>query len=269
LTSRASTLLRKSSQNTSRVEIINNNLTMQQFNYLSNISKLIRYYILTMTTKAGSGHATSSLSAVELMTMLFFKYLRFDLSDPENLANDRVIFSKGHASPLFYALYAAAGAISEKELLEYRTFKSPLEGHPTMRFPFTEAPTGSLGQGLSVGIGEALALRTRISNQPIIPASPAGRQSTNYPIIYVLLGDGELAEGQVWEAIQIAAYYKINNLIGLVDVNRLGQSQQTLNGEDIHGLARKIASFGWRTYVVEDGHDLELLNNPKIQINRR
>ena len=218
-------------------------------NNLPELTKLVRYHILTMTTKARSGHATSSLSAVELMTTLFFKYLRFDLNHPENINNDRVIFSKGHASPLFYALYKVAGVITEKELLGYRTFNSTLEGHPTMRFPFTEAPTGSLGQGLSVGVGEALALQARISNNPI-----------NASRVFVLLGDGETSEGQIWEAIEIAAFYKLNNLIALVDFNRLGQSQQTLLGVDIGSLARRVASFGWRTYIVENGHDLELLD---------
>ena len=126
---------------------------------LKKLSTLIRYYILTMTTRAGSGHPSSSLSSVELMTTLFFKYLRYDMKDPKNAGNDRVIFSKGHASPLYYALYAAAGVLSQKDLDGYRTFDSPLEGHPTSRFPYTEAATGSLGQGLSIGLGEAMAIR--------------------------------------------------------------------------------------------------------------
>ena len=131
---------------------------------LKNLAKLIRYYILISTTAAGSGHPTTSMSATDLMAVLFFKYLRADLDDAKNPANDRVIFSKGHASPLFYALYAAAGKLSEEELLKLRTFDSPLEGHPVPRFRFTEAATGSLGQGLSVGVGEAIALRARIPN---------------------------------------------------------------------------------------------------------
>jgi transketolase len=126
---------------------------------LQKLFSLIRYYILTITTHAGSGHPTSSLSAVELMTVLFFKYLRYDLTNPKHAGNDRVIFSKGHASPLYYALYAAGGVLSEKDLAGYRTFDSVLEGHPTERFKYTEAATGSLGQGLSIGLGEALALK--------------------------------------------------------------------------------------------------------------
>jgi len=126
---------------------------------LEKLAKLVRYYILRMTTKAGSGHPTSSLSATDLMVALFFNHLRFDLENPQNSANDRVIFSKGHASPLLYALYAAAGVLTEKELDGYRKFESPLEGHPTPRFKYVDVATGSLGQGLSIGLGMALAMR--------------------------------------------------------------------------------------------------------------
>jgi transketolase len=155
---------------------------------LERLAKLIRYYIITSTTKAGSGHPTTSLSAVELMTALFFGgFYRYDLDNPNNPKNDRVIFSKGHASPLFYSLYTAAGAISYDELLTLRKSDSNLEGHPTQRFRFTEAPTGSLGQGLSIGLGMALVVAPRV---------------------YVLLGDGEMAEGNIWEAFSLAGYYK-------------------------------------------------------------
>ncbi len=195
-------------------------------NDLPKLAKLIRFYILAMTTAAGSGHPTSSLSAVELMTTLFFNHYRFDLDHPENPANDRLIFSKGHASPLFYALYAAAGKISETELMEYRKFDSMLEGHPTPRFPFTEAATGSLGQGLSIGIGQALALRLRHSGKRVRQlAERASRisvgswtsQDDSLPKVYVLLGDGEMAEGSVWEAISYAGYQKLDNLVAILD----------------------------------------------------
>src|SRR3989344_8969114 len=126
---------------------------------LEKLARLVRYYILRMTTKAGSGHPTSSLSATDLAVALFFNKLRFDLRDPENPASDKVIFSKGHASPLLYALYAAAGVLTEADLDGYRKFKSPLEGHPTPRFKYVEVATGSLGQGLSIGLGMALAMR--------------------------------------------------------------------------------------------------------------
>ncbi len=218
---------------------------------LEKLARLIRYYILTMTTAAGSGHATSSLSAVELATTLFFKYLRYDLDNPQNPTNDRVIFSKGHASPLYYALYAAAGKITEEELLKYRTFGSVLEGHPTNRFPYTEAPTGSLGQGLSIGAGEALALRAAMTNHSFQPEKIV---DSTLPMVYVLLGDGELAEGSVWEAAAFASFYKLNNLVAIVDVNRLGQSQETMYEHHAEIYQRRFDTFGWSTIVL-DGHN--------------
>ena len=201
----------------------------------------MRYNILTSTTEAGSGHATSSLSAVELMAVLFYKHFRFDLENPKFINNDRLIFSKGHASPLFYSLYAAAGKVTEKEMLSFRQFDSVLEGHPTKRFKYTEVPTGSLGQGLSVGVGMALS---------------AKMDKLDY-LTYVLLGDGEIAEGQVWEALEIAAHYKLNNLIGILDVNRLGQTGETMLGHNMNAIENRIKSFGWRTYLVADGHHLD------------
>lgn len=208
---------------------------------LPTLARLVRYYILLSSTAAGSGHATSSLSATELLTTLFFKHFHCDLDDPDHLANDRLVFSKGHATPLLYALYAAAGKITPTELKKYRTFKSPLEGHPSKRFRYTEVPTGSLGQGLSVGMGLALAQRKQVK--------PA-------PRTYVLLGDGEMAEGQVWEAIQTAAYYKLDNLIGIVDVNRLGQSGETMLGHASETYAERVRSFGWEVIHLTDGHDI-------------
>jgi len=210
-------------------------------NSLDALALRIRHDILSMTTTAGSGHPSSSLSAVEIMTTLFFKYLVYDMEDPKNPANDRVIFSKGHASPLYYALYAGAGVISQEELSKYRTFDSVLEGHPTERFKYTEAATGSLGQGLSIGLGEALALKLLGS---------AGR-------VFVLSGDGELAEGSVWEAAGAASYHKANNLFFIVDVNRLGQSDPTMYGHDMTVYQSRFAAFGWRTIVVEEGNTLK------------
>src|SRR3990167_9777199 len=208
---------------------------------LKQLAKLVRFYILTSTTKAGSGHPTSSLSAVELTVTLFFGgFFHFDFKNIDKPTNDRLIFSKGHASPLFYALYAAAGVISEEELLTLRQFGSPLEGHPSMEFPYTEVPTGSLGQGLSVGVGMAL-------NGKYL-------DKLKYKT-YVLLGDSEMAEGSVWEAMQIASFYKLDNLIGVLDVNRLGQSRETMLGHHIEIYQKRIASFGWETIVVKNGHD--------------
>ncbi|MEA3323300.1 MAG: 1-deoxy-D-xylulose-5-phosphate synthase N-terminal domain-containing protein, partial [Patescibacteria group bacterium] len=154
-----------------------------QIKELEKINKLLRYWILDMTTIAGSGHPTSSLSAVELMsTLMYSGVFRYDTKDIHSVDNDRLIFSKGHASPLFYALWAGCDAIPSAELNTFRKFDSKLEGHPTMRFPFTEAATGSLGQGLSVGVGIALA-------QKKLDKTDART--------YVLLGDSEMAEGQV------------------------------------------------------------------------
>lgn len=209
---------------------------------IEKLAKLIRYYILISTTKAGSGHPTSSLSATDLMTNLFFGgFFRFDLDNPKSPFNDRLIFSKGHASPLFYALFAAAGKLTEEELLTLRTFRSSLEGHPTMEFPYTEAPTGSLGQGLSIGVG--MAINAKYLDKLAYKT-------------YVLLGDSEMAEGSVWEAVQIASYYKLDNLIGILDVNRLGQRGETMYGHNLESYRRKLSAFDWETLII-DGHSYE------------
>lgn len=209
---------------------------------LSDIATYIRYLILTSTTAAGSGHPSSSLSAVELMTALFFGGIfRADLKNPAYHNNDRLIFSKGHASPLLYALYTAAGAIKEDEFNQgLRTFKSPYQGHPMPDFPYAEAATGSLGQGLSVGAGMALSAKYL--------------QKLPYKT-YVLLGDSEMAEGSVWEAIQSASYYTLDNLVGIIDVNRLGQRGETMLGHNVDAYQKRIAAFGWETRCV-DGHSL-------------
>jgi transketolase len=210
-------------------------------NDLEPLAKLVRHYILISTTRAGSGHPTSSLSAADLMTgLLFGGQFRFFLDDPAHPNNDRLIFSKGHAAPLFYALWTAAGAVSERELLTLRTFGSPLEGHPTTSFRYTEAATGSLGQGLSVGVGMAL-------NARYLDKLPYRT--------YVLLGDSEMAEGSVWEAMEIAAHYRLGNLTAIVDVNRLGQRGETMYGHDLSVYQKRAAAFGWETTVI-DGHHL-------------
>lgn len=210
---------------------------------LEQINKRIRFEILTSTTQSGSGHPTSSLSGVELMsTLMFGAFFKANLDDPDFVNNDRLIFSKGHASPLFYALYAAAGKVSHDEMLSLRKFDSRLEGHPTMKFPYTEAATGSLGQGLSIGLGMAL-------NAKYV-------DKLSYKTI-VLLGDSEMAEGSNWEAMQLAAHYKLSNLIGVIDVNRLGQRGETMYGHDIFAYEQRVNAFGWRTYLVQDGHDIE------------
>jgi transketolase len=208
---------------------------------LKDLAQLIRYYILVATTEAGSGHPTSSLSATDLMTCLLFGGIfKFDVNNPRAPNNDRLIFSKGHASPLFYALWAAAGKVTEEELLTLRKFGSPLEGHPTVAFPYTEASTGSLGQGLSIGVGMAL-------NAKYVDKLPYKT--------FVLLGDSEMAEGSQWEALQIAAHYHLDNLVGILDVNRLGQRGETMYGHNLDAYKKRVASFGWKPIVI-DGHSL-------------
>ncbi len=217
--------------------MVNEELT----NKLKKLAALIRYYILSMTTEAGSGHPTSSLSATELMaSLLFGGIFRFDADNPGFTNNDRLIFSKGHASPLFYALWAAAGKLSEKDLMSYRKFGSPLEGHPSIAFPYVEAATGSLGQGLSIGVGMAIN----------------GKYLDKLPYrTYVLLGDSEMAEGSQWESIQIAAHYKLDNLVCILDVNRLGQRGETMYGWDMDAYGKRISSFGWKIILL-DGHSI-------------
>ncbi len=213
---------------------------MTDGNDYEKLARLIRSYILTSTTTAGSGHPTSSLSAVELMTALMFSpYFKYDVDNPDNPNNDRLIFSKAHASPLLYALWAAAGAIQGEELQTLRKFGSRLEGHPSMEFPLTELSAGSLGQGLSVGVGMAM-------NAMYLDKLPYKT--------YVLLGDSEMAEGSNWEALQLASHYKLNNLIGILDVNRLGQRGETMLGHHTETYQKRVEAFGWKTMVI-DGHN--------------
>ncbi len=207
--------------------------------HMKRLAARIRRDILVSTTRAGSGHASSSLSAADLMAGLVFGgAFRYDIENPQRPENDRLIFSKGHASPLFYALWAAAGAVTEAELLTMRQFGSHLEGHPTTSFPYTEAATGSLGQGLAIGFGMAL-------NAKHIDKLPART--------WVLLGDSEMAEGSQWETIQQAAHHRLDNLVALLDVNRLGQRGETMYGHDVEAYATRIGAFGWETRVI-DGH---------------
>lgn len=208
---------------------------------LETIAKWVRAQILRSTTAAGSGHPTSSLSAADLLVGLFFGgHFRARLAQPDNPGNDRFILSKGHAAPLLYAIYAAAGKVSERELRTLRKLSSRLEGHPTPRFPYVDVATGSLGQGLSVGVGMALA---------------GAMHHASYRT-YVLLGDGETAEGSVWEAMSFAAHRKLHRLVAILDMNRLGQSGPTALGWRDDVYARRARAFGWRTIVI-DGHDFK------------
>jgi transketolase len=215
-----------------------NTANSQQF------AKNLRKLILKCSTKAGSGHPTSSLSATDLMAVLFSEgFFKADYSQPKNLNNDKLIFSKGHASPLFFSLWTLLGVLSEEELMTFREFGSRIEGHPTLKFEFTEAPTGSLGQGLGVATGMAIA------------SQRDGRKN----IIWTLLGDSEMAEGSNWEAIDLAVKENLKNLVGIIDINRLGQKGETLHGHQIQTFKDKIEAFGAEAFVV-DGHNLEELS---------
>lgn len=212
--------------------------------HMYELAQQLRVDCIRATTEAGSGHPTSSLSAADLMAVLLTKYLRFDFNRPEHPNRDHLIFSKGHASPLLYALYKAAGIIDDDELMSLRKLGSKLEGHPVPVLPGVDVATGSLGQGLSIGVGIALA----------------GKYLDKLPYnVWVLIGDSEIAEGSVWEAIDKADYYKLNNLIGIIDVNRLGQRGETSLGWDTESYARRVQAFGWETLVI-DGHDLDAID---------
>ena len=201
----------------------------------------LRIHSLLSTSEAGSGHPTTCLSAADIVSALFFHAMRYDCDNAQNPNNDRFILSKGHAAPLLYAAYAEAGIIPTDDLLTLRQIDSILEGHPTPRFDWTEVATGSLGQGLSLGLGMAL-------NGKYLDKS-------DYRV-YVLLGDGETAEGGVWEAAALASHYKLNNLIGIIDVNALGQSQRTMYAFDIDTYCQRFEAFGWQTIGI-DGHEYD------------
>jgi transketolase len=207
---------------------------------LKGIANQLRIHSITATTAAGSGHPTSCCSAADVVAALFFGHMRYDAKNPHYYNNDRFILSKGHAAPLLYAAWAETGLFPAEDLLKLRKFGSDLEGHPTPRLSFVDVATGSLGQGLSVGVGMALAARF---------------DKLDYNT-YVLMGDGEIAEGSVWEAASLAGIYKLNNLIAIVDANRLGQSQATAFGHDIGVYRKRFEAFGWRVEDI-DGHDLE------------
>jgi transketolase len=209
---------------------------------LRNIATELRIDSILATTEAGSGHPTSCMSAAEIVATLFFGEMRFDPKNPQNPDNDRFILSKGHAAPVLYAAWAEAGLFPRDELLKLRRIDSDLEGHPTPRLSFVDVATGSLGQGICAAIGTALNAR---------------RIQSDYRT-YVLLGDGEMAEGSVWEAANVALHYRLDNLCGIVDVNGLGQSQQTQFDHRMDEMAARWNAFGWHTLIV-DGHDIMAL----------
>ncbi|MFD5032281.1 transketolase [Streptomyces sp. NPDC058405] len=211
---------------------------------LTELAQQLRVDSVRVADTAGSGHPTSSMSAADLMADLLANHLRYDFDRPDDPGNDRLIFSKGHASPLLYSMYLAAGAIDEKEFLTYRTLGSRLEGHPTPRLPWVDVATGSLGQGLPVGVGMALA------GQRLGPAPYR---------VWVLSGDSEMAEGSIWEAIEHAGDQHLDSLTLVIDVNRLGQRGPTRHQRDLDAYGRRLRAFDWHTIEI-DGHDMDAVD---------
>ena len=209
---------------------------------LKNIAAQLRIDSVRSTSEAGTGHPTTCLSAADIVATLFFDEMRFDARDPRNPDNDRFVLSKGHAAPILYSAWAEVGLFPRAELLKLRQIGSDLEGHPTPRLSFVDVATGSLGQGICAAIGTALNAR---------------RIGSEYRT-YVLCGDGEMAEGSVWEAADVALHFKLDNLCGIIDVNGLGQSQDTQFGHDMDAIAARWNAFGWHAIVV-DGHDIPAL----------
>ena len=208
--------------------------------FVGDVAQQIRVDGIRCSTKAGSGHPTSSMSAADLIAVLAARHLRYDFSRPKLPENDHLIFSKGHASPLLYGLYKAAGAITDEELMTYRTHGSRLQGHPTPVIPWVDVATGSLGQGIAIAVGVALA----------------GKYLDRLPFhVWVLCGDSELAEGSVWEALDKAGHYGLSNLTAICDVNRLGQRGPTEYEWDLDVYRRRVEAFGCRPIVI-DGHNL-------------
>jgi transketolase len=205
------------------------------------LAQQLRVDSIRSSTAAGSGHPTSSLSAADLLAVLISRYLHYDFANPTNPHNDHLIFSKGHASPLLYAIFRATGAVSESEMLTFRKFGSRLQGHPTPLIPWVDVATGSLGQGLPIGVGIALAAKY-LDHLPYH--------------VWVLLGDSEMAEGSVWEAFDHASHYQLGNLVGILDMNRLGQRGETDLGWNSAAYAARARAFGWHAIEI-DGHNLE------------
>ena len=208
------------------------------------LGQQLRVDSVRSSAAAGSGHPTSSMSAADLIAVLLDGYLKLDFQTPDDPGRDHLIFSKGHASPLYYSMLKVVGAISDEELLTFRRYGSPIEGHPTPEAPVTDVATGSLGQGLPIAVGVALA----------------GKRLDRLPYrVWVLCGDSEMAEGSIWEAFQHAAYEKLDNLTVLLDVNRLGQTRETMLGWDLKGYAERARAFGWHAIEI-DGHDVDAID---------
>jgi transketolase len=215
-------------------------LTQTDLEFMSELGKQLRVDSIRSSTAAGSGHPTSSMSAADLMAVLLTRHLRYDWEHPKQAANDHLIFSKGHASPLLYAVFKAAGAISDAEMLTFRKFGSRLQGHPTPAIPWVDVATGSLGQGLPIAVGVALA----------------GKRLDRLPYhVWTLCGDSELAEGSIWEGLDKAGHYELGNFTAIFDVNRLGQRGPTEYQWQLEVYQRRVEAFGCQALVI-DGHDL-------------
>src|SRR6476659_5916115 len=211
---------------------------------LHELAQQLRVDSVVAVSSKKNGHPTSSMSAADLMAVLLARYLRYDFDAAENHANDNLVFSKGHASPLLYGLYKMAGAIDDEELLTFREFGSRLQGHPTPEIPWVDVATGSLGQGLPISVGIALAGKRL--------------ESADFRV-WVLCGDSELAEGSMWEAFEHAGHAGLDNMIAIVDVNRLGQRGPTMHEWDTSSWAARAAACGWDVQEI-DGHDLEAID---------
>jgi transketolase len=217
---------------------------MDDANFWRELGQQLRVDSIRSSDAAGSGHPTSSMSAADLMAVLLAKHLHYDFGRPDDPRNDHLIFSKGHASPLYYSSLKAAGAITDDELLTFRQLGSRLEGHPTPVLPWVDVATGSLGQGLPIGVGVALA----------------GKRLEHVPYrVWVLCGDSEMAEGSMWEAFEHAAFNNLDNLTAIIDVNRLGQTRETMHGWDLDSYADRARAFGWHAIEI-DGHDVEAID---------
>jgi transketolase len=226
-------------------------MSVQTIDDIRELAQQLRVDSIRCSTSAGSGHPTSSMSAADLMAVLLTRHFRYDWQHPRDPANDHLIFSKGHASPLLYSMFKAVGVVSDEDLMtKYRRFGSVLEGHPTPVLPWVDVATGSLGQGLPDGVGVALA----------------GRYLDKLPYrVWVLCGDSEMAEGSIWEALDKAAYYRLSNLTAIVDVNRLGQRGPTELGWNLEAYVKRVEGFGCRAIPI-DGHDLHEIDKALGQV---
>jgi transketolase len=226
------------------------NVSNNEQNQWRELGQQLRVDSIRSSSAAGSGHPTSSMSAADLMAVLTSKYLHYDFGNPKDPRNDHLIFSKGHASPLLYAIYKAVGAISDEEMLTFRQLGSRIEGHPTPVLPYVDVATGSLGQGLPISVGVAYA----------------GKYLDRLPYhVWCLCGDSEMAEGSMWEAFEAAGFHGLDNLTAIIDVNRLGQTGETMHGWDLDAYANRARAFGWEAIEI-DGHDVEQIDAAFAQV---